>query len=154
MKVWIVDSDSEKLEILDIMRDEGLDKVVVYSLDECSDEDWLKLLHNAWALTIKDDQGPVGIGWFDHQEGHSVFCHFVLFDRCQSRAKEFGEVILQWLEEKVGVRTFLGTAPKAYRHSRNLVKLWGFEELTVVPQMCYFAKYKKYTDGVLYMRTV
>lgn len=155
MLVKIVDTDYDKLQLIARIRAEGLEQALIYSLDTCSDEKWLDMLKYAWVLAPYSETGePCGLAWFDNQNGKSAWCHYIAFKKYMSQAAEIGLQPIKWLEEKLDIKTLFGLTPKVYRHSRNLMEAWGFKELKVVQDGCYLARYKRYTDGIIYMRCV
>ena len=150
--VTILDTQEDKLDIIRRMREQGLDKIVVYSLDECSDAQWLETLKNTWALTVKKDGVPIGIGWFDNINGRTAQSHFCTFRQHFNEVIEPGLAIIHWLEEKLNVTMLTGITPKPYRQSHQLMGHWGFNKVMDMPQACFLAKYNKHVDGVLYAR--
>lgn len=150
--VAIVDTQEEKLAILRRMREEGLDRTVIYSLDRCSDEKWLDMLHNAWCLTMYTCTGPGGIVWFDNINGNTAQGHFCPFRENFPRAQAWGLEIIRWLETRLKVTMLTCISPRVYRHSRKLIVSWGFKEAFVMPQACYLAMHKKCDDGIFYVR--
>ena len=150
--VTILDTQEDKLNILRRMKEQELDQVVVYSLEECSEDHWLEMLKNSWALTVKKDGVPMGIGWFDNINGRTAQSHFCMFKQHFSEVVEPGLEIIHWLEEKLNVTMLTGITPKPYRQSHQLMGRWGFNKVMEMPQACYMAKYKKHVDGVLYVR--
>lgn len=151
-EVVIVDTQAERLWFLNKLREQQMDKAVIYSLEECSDEQWLEILKNAWVLTAHVDGEPAGLCWFDNINGRTAQSHFVLFRDNFEKAKKLGALIINWLEDKLQVRALTGITPKPYRQSHSLMKDWGFEKVMELPEACYMAQYKKHVDGVLYVR--
>lgn len=149
----IVDTDSKKLALINRVREEGLEQTLIYTLDKCSDEHWLDILKYSWVISVHDEDETAGFCWFDNQNGYSAWCHYVLFRSHMHVAEEAGFLPIQFLEISLKVKTLLGLTPKVYRQSRSLMQAWGFKQIGVVPYGCYLAKYKRYTDGILYMRT-
>ena len=151
--VSIIDTQEERLDIFRRMREEALDKVVIYSLDECTDQQWLDILNKSWALTVKRNGEPLGIGWFDNINGRTAQSHFCMFRQNFSEVIEPGLEIIHWLEEKLHVKMLTGITPKPYRQSRQLMDAWNFKASMVMPEACYMAKYQRHVDGILYVRT-
>ena len=152
MTVAILDTQEEKISILNSMRAQQLDKVIIYSLDECSDEQWLEMLKNAWCLTVRTDEGPAGIAWFDNIYGKTAQSHFCPLRENFEHTAAFGKAIIQWLEDKLDVKMLTGITPVPFRQSKKMMPVWGFEEVLKMPEACYLAKYKKHVDGILYVR--
>lgn len=150
--VTIVDTQEDKLNILHKMREQELDKVVVYSLNECSDDRWLEMLKNAWALTVIHNGEPAGMGWFDNINGKTAQSHFFLLRNNFINGEEFGLRIIHWLEDKLDIKMLTGITPVPFRQSKKMMPVWGFEEVLKMPEACYLAKYKKHVDGILYVR--
>lgn len=150
--VSIIDTEEEKLQILRHMREEQLDSIIIYSLDKCSDEQWLDILKHAWCLTIDTDEGPAGIAWFDNIYGKTAQCHFCPFRENFERTAAFGKEIIQWLEDKLDVKMLTGISPVPFRQSHKMMPIWGFKKILTMPQACYLAKFKKHVDGILYVR--
>lgn len=150
--ITIIDSASDKLSILRTMREQHLDKMVIYSLDTCSDDQWLEMLKNAWCLTVTTDSGPAGIAWFDNIYGRTAQSHFCPFRDNFGQAATFGKDIIRWLEEKLSVKMLTGVIPVPFRQARRLMPIWGFTETLRMPDACFIAKYNRYVDGILYTR--
>lgn len=150
--VTILDTNEDKLAVLARLREEKLIGPLVYSIKECTDEKWLGVLQNAWALTPWVDGKPTGIAWFDNINGYTAQSHFCLFRDHFDEAVPSGLKIIHWLEDNLHVTALTGITPKPYRQSHQLMKMWGYNEVLTLPKACYIAKHDKHVDGTLYVR--
>lgn len=150
--VIILDTVADKLAALNRMREEALDKMVIYSLDECSDEQWLEITKNAWMLSPVHNGQAHGVAWFDNINGKTAQSHFCTYRSHFNDGVDGGTEIIKWLEDKLDVQMLTGITPKPYRQSHQMMRHWGFNKVMDMPQACYLAKYNKHVDGVLYAR--
>ena len=135
------------------MREQGIDKTVLYPWLECTEHTWLTLLEDSWNLICHNAAGnPVCMGWFNNINGKTAQCHFTFFKPHFDLRQQGGLAAINWLEEKLDVQALTGLTPKPYRQALNAIKGWGFELMFTLPQSCYLAKYDKHVDGIVSLR--
>lgn len=156
--VLLVDTDEEKLSIVNRLREEGLAGILFYDREYATDEDWLSQWgkHRAWVMQPYDEHTlePMGVAWFDNIHGKTAESHFCLYKKYQSHAQAHraGLLVLNFVTKALKVKLLTGITPKPYRQSHKMMKGWGFKAMMTMPEACYLAKYNKHYDGIFYVR--
>lgn len=151
-QIRIVHTLEEKQEIFTRMVKSNLHKIVLYSLEEPTLEDWLEQLEKAWCFGYYIDKEMIGMGWFNMQQGKTTFSHYFMYPEYAHLAQKRITEVLDYVAEKLDVSVYMGLTPIVYRHSRNLMTGLGFKAIAKLPSACFMAQYNKFTDGILYMR--
>lgn len=152
MQCKILTDRKDLKDVVTGIRAAGLEDAVAPGIVKPSYTVWLQHWQNAYVLEVSEYGEVIGWSWLDNLNGESARIHFALKREYHDKAAELGNALLSWIAEHIGVTVFLAECPHAYRHTRNLMGEWGFEEVCVVPRGAYIARRDKTTSNHIYMR--
>jgi hypothetical protein len=152
-RVKIISTPKEKIDILQKMRYQKLDRIILYGYPDCTESQWLSLLNDSFCLSVMHEGEPAGLAIFsNHENSLTTYVHFFVFREYFTYSKEYGNLILSWMENSMNMKCFLAKLPARYIHAISNINAWGFTQLARLPGGIYRASTDSYEDALLFIR--
>lgn len=109
----------------------------------------------AYLVCDHDWETPLATFFVNNFIGHAALMHFVFLDAGQSRKREIGIDVCNFLLRNGEVSALIGITPKPFRHAWKYALSVGFVQKAVLPEACFlaYAEVPRLVDAVVTLCT-